>query len=75
MMSVYVGRGCYEPGSSHGETLCASLEWVQLSGDDPSDRAPGTGEEEDVDADERDSGALRREIGRARDGTGNCDDI
>jgi hypothetical protein len=69
------GRGCYEPGSGHGQTLGTGLEREHFSGHDPGNRAPRTGEEENVDADESDGGALRREISRARDSTGNRDDV
>ena len=38
----------------HGERLGPDLEGEELAGDDPGDGAPGTGEEEDVEADEGD---------------------
>jgi hypothetical protein len=46
----------------HGEGLGADLEREDLAGDDPGDGAPRRGEEENVDADESDQGALSDEV-------------
>jgi hypothetical protein len=69
------GWRCHEPGSGHGQTLRTGLKREHLSGHDPRDRTPRTGEEKDVDADERDSSLLRRKIGCTCDGTSDRDDI
>lgn len=46
-------------GGGDGETLGASLEGEQFTGDDPGDGAPGASEEEDVDAHEGDEDLVR----------------
>lgn len=46
-------------GGGDGETLGASLEGEQFTGDDPGNGAPGTGEEEDVDAHEGNEDLVR----------------
>lgn len=46
----------------HGKTFRAHFEREQLTRDDPSHRAPGGGEEEDVNAHESDGGLLRGQI-------------
>lgn len=53
----------------HGQALGTCLERVQLSGDHPCYWTPGAGEEEDVDAHERDGRALGWEVGCSGDGT------
>jgi hypothetical protein len=55
-------------GSGHRETLGAGLEGEQLAGNDPGDGTPRRGEEEDVDAHERDGSALGSQVR----GTGDC---
>ncbi|KAI6750233.1 hypothetical protein HG531_007498 [Fusarium graminearum] len=45
-------------GSGHTERLGTGLEREDLASNDPSQRTPGRGEEEDVDTDERDSSLL-----------------
>jgi hypothetical protein len=62
-------------GCGHGQALGASLQRVQLTGNDPSDRAPGAGEEEDVDAYECNGRALSWEIGGACDCAGDGYDV
>lgn len=57
-----VGRG------GHGESFGADFEREEFAGHDPCDGAPAGGEVVDVQADERDGGALSRKIGRAGDG-------
>lgn len=71
-----VGNGpVEEPVGScgHRETLRTGLEREHFTGDDPGDRSPRAGEEEDVDADESDSSALRSKIGGTSNRTCNGD--
>jgi hypothetical protein len=69
-----VGDGPVEEpvrGRRHRETFCADFEREDLACYDPGDRTPGGREEEDVDADEGDGGALGGEVegeGEASDG-------
>ena len=53
-------------GGGHRERLGAHLEREELAGDDPGDRTPGTGEEEDVEAHEGDEDLVRGD-GAGRD--------
>jgi hypothetical protein len=58
-------------GGRHGETFSADFEGKDLACDDPGDGSPGRREEEDVDADEGDGGALGGDVqgeGEACDG-------
>lgn len=57
-----VGRRC------HGEGFGADFEREEFAGYDPCDGPPAGGEVVDVQADERDGGALSGKIGRAGDG-------
>lgn len=60
-----VGNGPVEEpvgGGAHGEGLGTGLEGEDLAGDDPGKGTPGSGEEEDVDADESDGGLLSGEV-------------
>lgn len=61
-------------GSGHRKALSAGLEWEEFTSNDPGDRAPGAGEEEDVDAHEGDSGFLCRQFGCASYCTSNRND-
>lgn len=47
---------------SHGQALCADLEWEDLASNDPSDGSPSGGKEEDEDTDEGNGGLLRSKI-------------
>jgi hypothetical protein len=49
-------------GCGHGQALGTGLQRVQLAGNNPGDRAPGAGEEEDVDAHKGDGSTLGREV-------------
>ena len=57
----------------HGKGLGADLEREDLTSDDPGDRPPGAGEEEDVDTDEGNQETLNGEVVCADDGSGNSD--
>ena len=60
--------------SSHGEGLGADLQREDFSRYHPRDRAPGACEEEDVDADECNQGALGNEVLNADTGANTSDD-
>jgi hypothetical protein len=59
----------------HGQSLGSDFQREQLAGDDPGDRTPGAGEEEDVEAYESDGDFLCGLVVGAGDGSGDGDDV
>lgn len=54
--------GPYIRRSRHGQALGTSLEWEDLTRDNPGEGSPRRGEKEDVDANEGDGCLLRRDV-------------